>query len=172
LFSAYQVLTVLLVALAAALAIAHALELPGKLRLDRDAYFAVQRIYYPGFTIGGGIGDAGGLIATLVLVLLTPAGTPAFWLALVALLGLVAMNAVYWLFTHPVNRYWLTDEALGSLGSGFFAFDPGKRPRPEGEPRPDWRAFRDRWEYSHLARAAFAVVSLTALIVSLTDAAG
>jgi ABC-type Fe3+-siderophore transport system permease subunit len=151
---------------------AHVLELPGKLRLDRDAYFAVQRIYYPGFTIGGGVGDAGGLIATLILVLLTPAGTPAFWLALAALLGLVAMNAVYWIFTHPLNRYWLTGEALGSLGAGFFSFDVAKRSQPEAARRPNWQEFRDRWEYSHLARAVFAVVSLTALVISLTDAAG
>ncbi|CAN5853005.1 hypothetical protein BH20PSE1_BH20PSE1_12420 [soil metagenome] len=61
-FSVLQVLTVILVAVAMALALAHALELPGKMRLDKETYYAMQPIYYPGFTIGGGIGEAGGTI--------------------------------------------------------------------------------------------------------------
>jgi hypothetical protein len=48
-----QVVTVVLVALAMIPAVAHALELPGKMRLSKDIYFAVQRIYYPGFTFAG-----------------------------------------------------------------------------------------------------------------------
>ena len=35
--------------------VAHALELPGKLRLTHEQYFAVQPSYYPGFTIIGAI---------------------------------------------------------------------------------------------------------------------
>jgi hypothetical protein len=50
---ALQILSVILVAVAMVPALAHALELPGKLRLTRDAYFAIQPIYYPGFTIAG-----------------------------------------------------------------------------------------------------------------------
>ncbi|WP_246505851.1 hypothetical protein [Mesorhizobium silamurunense] len=57
-----EILTVILVASAIAMALAHALELPGKLRLGRQEYFVVQQIYDPGFTIGGGIG---GIVATL-----------------------------------------------------------------------------------------------------------
>jgi hypothetical protein len=29
------------------------IELPGKMRLDKQAYLAVQTIYYPGFNYGG-----------------------------------------------------------------------------------------------------------------------
>jgi hypothetical protein len=36
-----------------ALSLAHALEVPGKLRLNKEQYLAVQTIYYPGFTLGG-----------------------------------------------------------------------------------------------------------------------
>ena len=39
-----QVLSVILVVLAMVPALAHALELPGKLRLTKEAYFAVQPI--------------------------------------------------------------------------------------------------------------------------------
>jgi len=106
-FSVLQVLTVILVAVAMALALAHALELPGKMRLDKETYYAMQPIYYPGFTIGGGIGEAGGTISTIILLFLTPLGSTRFWLTLLALLGLVGMQAVYWLFTHPVNKFWV-----------------------------------------------------------------
>jgi hypothetical protein len=41
---ALQIASLLLVSVAMALALAHALELPGKMRLDRETYFAVQRI--------------------------------------------------------------------------------------------------------------------------------
>src|SRR5919198_92484 len=101
-----QIVTVILVAVAMALALAHALELPGKMRLDQKTYYAVQPIYYPGFTIGGGIGEAGGAIATIVLLFLMPLGSADFWWTLVGLLGLIGMQTVYWLVTHPVNRFW------------------------------------------------------------------
>src|SRR5205809_327776 len=38
------------------LSLAHALEYPGKRRLDRETYLKAQTIYYPGFTIGGVFG--------------------------------------------------------------------------------------------------------------------
>jgi hypothetical protein len=167
-FAALQILSTLLVAVSMAMALAHALELPGKMRLARDTYLAVQTIYYPGFTIAGGIAEAGGLIATLVLLILTPPGSAAFWLTLVALAGLIGMQAVYWIFTHPVNRYWLQGERLEGLGSAFFSFDPGHRsPAPTAAGPTDWTALRDRWEYSHVARAALALVSLIALILAV-----
>jgi hypothetical protein len=62
-FLILQVVTVFLVAIALSLSLAHALELPGKMRLDRDTYLAVQGIYYPGFTYGG-LGEGLGMVAT------------------------------------------------------------------------------------------------------------
>jgi hypothetical protein len=115
-----QIVTVILVAVAMALALAHALELPGKMRLDKKTYYAVQPIYYPGFTIGGGIGEAGGTIATIILLLLTPPASAQFWLIFVALLGLITMQAVYWLATHPVNTFWVEGVNLDRFSSGFF----------------------------------------------------
>jgi hypothetical protein len=40
-FSGLQVLTVILVAVAMALSLAHALELPGKMRLTKEVYYAM-----------------------------------------------------------------------------------------------------------------------------------
>lgn len=164
--SVFAILTVMLVVLAATPAIAHALELPGKMRLDRETYFAVQRIYYPGFTIAG-IAEPVGILAALVLLLLTPAGTTAFWLILVALLSLVAMHLVYWIVTHPVNRHWLGGEKLGRAGRGFFAADPTRAHDRQPGTEQDWCLLRDRWEYSHVARAAIASLSLLTLVVAL-----
>jgi hypothetical protein len=69
--TAVQIVTVILVALAMVPALAHALELPGKMRLTQEVYVAVQRIYYPGFTIAG-ISEPAGFLATIVLLFLTP----------------------------------------------------------------------------------------------------
>ncbi|MBI3427453.1 MAG: DUF1772 domain-containing protein [Acidobacteria bacterium] len=149
-FSVLQILTVLLVAAALALSRTHALELPGKMRLDNQAYYAVQPIYYPGFTVGGGIGDLGGTLATLLLLFLTPQGSTDFWLTLVALVGLIGMQAVYWIVTHPVNQFWLKGENLDRFSSGFFSFGT----KASNEQRaPDWTKLRDRWEYSHVVCA-------------------
>jgi len=52
-------------------ALAHALEFPGKLRLDQRTYLSVQTIYYPGFTIGG-IAEPLSTVATLALLLTAP----------------------------------------------------------------------------------------------------
>jgi hypothetical protein len=98
-----------------------------------------------------------------------PLGTADFWLTLAALLGLIGMQATYWLFTHPVNKFWLRGENLSGLGSGFFSFGTS-RSRPQNETRPaDWTALRDRWEYSHVARAGLALTSLTLLVIAISD---
>ena len=160
-----QVLALILVVLAMVPALAHALELPGKLRLPKDAYFAVQTIYYPGFTIVG-IAEPVAILSAIVVLVLMPRGGADFWLTLVALLGLVGMHAVYWLFTHPVNNFWLEGRKLTGLGSGFFSF--ATTSSRAGESRSaDWTELRDRWEYSHVARAARAFLSFIALLVAV-----
>jgi hypothetical protein len=98
-------------ALAAALSAAHAFEMPRKMRLGRDDYFVVQRIYYPGFTIGG-VGEVLAVVATLALLFVTPRASAAFWLTLVAFLAAAAMQGVYWLRVHPVNRTARRREAV------------------------------------------------------------
>ncbi|MBW4618025.1 MAG: hypothetical protein KME17_01400 [Cyanosarcina radialis HA8281-LM2] len=162
-FEILQIVTAILAIVALSLALAHALELPGKMRLAKEAYFAMQPIYYPGFTVGGAIGEFGGLIFTLVLLLFTPWQTTEFWLTLVALLGLMGMQAVYWLFTHPVNQFWLEGENLSRFSSGFFSLGANRSPHAT-----DWTALRNQWEYSHVARAGLALVSAIALVIAIS----
>lgn len=162
-----QIVTLLLVIIALALSLAHALAFPGKRRLNKQAYYATQQIYYPGFTIGG-IGEAAGTLAAIVLLVLTPRASSAFWLTLVALLGLIAMEAAYRFVTHPVNRFWVEGVQLGEAGSGFFAFGTQGNGKEAGQ---DWTELRDRWEYSHVARAICASVSFVALLIVISPIA-
>ena len=107
----------LLVAVTMGLSLAHALEFPGKLRLEEQTYRAVQAIYYPGFTIGGLIGEFGGMLALVVLILLTPKAPERFWRTVAALGFLVIGHAMYWVVTHPANAAWLKDTTLSGGGA-------------------------------------------------------
>lgn len=160
-----QPISLIIVVLAMVPALAHALELPGKLRLGRDAYFAVQPIYYPGFTIAG-LAEPVAIVLTLVLLVATPRGSPEFGWTLAALLALVAMHAVYWLFTHPVNKFWMRGEKLGGAGRGFFSVGGSNAASV------DWKTLRDRWEYSHVARATLAFLGFIALLIAVSQLSG
>jgi hypothetical protein len=163
LFKVLQIISIVLVSIAMTPAMAHALELPGKYRLSKSAYFTVQPIYYPGFTLAG-TAEPVGMLALLLLVILTPGGTTTFWLTLGALLALLAMHCLYWLLTHPVNNFWLADFELKGLGARFFAFEPIARAKTKARSAtPDWKRLRDRWEYSHVARAGLAFLAFILL---------
>lgn len=161
---ALQVASLMLVAAMWTFSLAHAAELPGKMRLDRDQYLVVQRIYYPGFTIGG-LSEPLSIAALGVLLVLTPAGGQRIWIA-AALAAVAAAHLVYWLVTHPVNKRWVGLQGsasleMGKAGTAFFG--PGKTAQAT-----DWEALRDRWERSHLLRAALVTCALLALAVALT----
>jgi hypothetical protein len=159
-----QITTLVLAAVAMALSLAHALELPGKMRLSKDAYIAVQPIYYPGFTIGAGFGEAGGMLALLALLAVTPYSSNRFAWTLAAFLLLLAMHVTYWLATHPVNHFWLKDvELTGFAGAFLSLFAPAVT-----DASADWTRLRDIWEYSHVARAVMAMLSLLSLTIAVT----
>ena len=159
-----QVVAVTFVSIAMALALAHALELPGKMRLSEETYRAVQQIYYPGFTFGG-VGEGLGLVSLLALLFLTTRGTAAFWLTLAAFIALAAMHGAYWLLTHPVNNFWVKDIQMSKAGSLFFGVHTTDR--KDGGQAPDWKALRNRWEYSHVVRAALGLTSQTLLVIAI-----
>ena len=159
-FRTLQVVSMVLVAVAMAQALAHALELPGKMRLGKDTYLAVQQIYYPGFSIGG-TAEPVAIIALIALLVMTPYGDSRFWWTLAAFLPLLVMHLIYWVLIHPVNNFWIKDVKLAGLGSAFFSLfanDPGA----------DWSKARDVWEYSHLMRAVIAMLSLISLAIAIT----
>lgn len=161
-----QILAVLLVVIVLTPALAHALELPGKMQLGKDEYLIVQQIYYPGFTIVG-VAEPVGILSLLLLVFITPSGT-AFWLTLGAFLALLLVHLLYWMLTHPVNNFWLADFKLAGLGARFFGAAPFGRSKAGAQsPTLDWMTLRDRWEHSHVARAALAMLSLILLVTAV-----
>ncbi|MER9593677.1 DUF1772 domain-containing protein [Mesorhizobium sp. M0244] len=156
----FMIATLLLVAITMALSLAHALELPGKLRLEEATYKSVQAIYYPGFTVGG-FAEIGGIIALAILLYLTPYPSARFWWTLAALVFLLAEHATYWLITHPVNNFWAQDVATPKSAATFFSMFSRKQVG-------DWRELRNVWETSHVARAGLAMLSLISIAVAAT----
>jgi hypothetical protein len=158
-----EILALLTTSIAMALALAHALEFPGKLRLSREDYERVQEIYYPGFTYGGASEVIGLLLLPALLPFSPDKGAP-FWLALASFLMLLLMHGVYWLFIHPINSFWLKDFKLTGFGARFF----GSKAHTDRGQLPDWTALRDRWEHAHIARAALGLLALASLGAALT----
>jgi signal transduction histidine kinase len=154
-----SILALFLVAVTMGLGLAHALEFPGKLRLDEPTYRAVQAIYYPGFTIGGLIGEFGGMLVLGVLLMRTSTNTERFWWIAASLALLLICHATYWVVTHPVNQAWLKDSDLTGLSRAFFGLF--------SKPEADWRHMRNVWEYSHVARACLAALSFLSMTFAL-----
>src|SRR6266550_2016231 len=148
-FQLLHILTVILVAIAMALSLAHVLELPGKLRLDRDTYLKVQTIYYPGFTIGG-ISEPLAALALLMLM---------------AFIALGLMHLIFWLMTQPVNKLWLASEKLSPASARFFSANTASE---RDTSIPDWTTLRDRWEFSHVLRAVLAGTAFVLLLFALS----
>jgi hypothetical protein len=158
--SILQFIAVLLTAVVMALSLAHALELPGKLRLNREQYLAVQTIYYPGFTLGGAAEPLGSLVLAALLLLL-PASAAAFWYTAGALACLLVVQLLFWTVVQPVNRHWLKTVQLTAAAGRFF--DTGK-----AADEADWTRLRDRWERGHVARAVVAAAGFVLAVLSLT----
>ena len=163
-FQFLQVFTLVLVASTLSFSLAHVGEWPGKLRLNRDDYFNTQTIYYPGFTIGG-ISEPVAILSLIALVVSTRWQSPAFGWLLAALASMIVMHLVFWLVTQPVNKIWLRDQELAEAGAAFF----NQKKKPDPAKSADWTKLRDRWEYSHAARALFALLGLIFLGIAITS---
>jgi hypothetical protein len=136
------------------------------MRLAKDDYVKVQPIYYPGFTIAG-IAEPIAILAFLLLAFVTPNGA-VFWLTLAAFLALCVSHLLYWVLTHPVNNFWLADFRLEGSGARFFRFDPFRRQKQSVRSlSADWTTLRDRWEYSHIARAGLTMLCLILLATAI-----
>jgi hypothetical protein len=159
--TALSILALLLIAVAMGLSLAHALEFPGKVRLDESTYRAVQTIYYPGFTIGGLVGEVGGILVLVMVVITTPVASSRFWWTLGALVLLAAVHTIYWTVTHPINSTWLKGAQLGVASRAFF--------RRLASPQSDWRRMRDLWEWSHVSRAVLAMLSLQSMAMAIAQ---
>lgn len=161
-----QISIIILVTLALTPSLARALELPEKRRLTEDVYVAVQKFYYRGFTLTG-ITEPIAIAAAVLLLFVTPYDTTPFWSTLFALLCLLAMHTIYWRVTHPLNRIWVEREKMAENGDRLRAAD-SESSRELPDLTGDWKALRDRWERSHVARSIMAALALVALLIALS----
>jgi hypothetical protein len=158
-FELLQIITVIIVAIAMALSLAHALELPGKLRLDRDTYLVVQSIYYPGVTIGGR--QRADCHSCNACAPDCDANYNNGVLAHAGCADCARTDALDLLACDAAGEQACQRKAASAR---FFSVD---LKHGSGTVVPDWFALRDRWEYSHVARAALAGAAFILLLVAL-----
>lgn len=154
----WSFITPFLAALAIAAPFAHALELPVRRTYDPALYVAVTHTLYFYFGVIGGAIEVGAVLAAVVwaLLLLRARAVPRAarrW-ALAGAACAVLAHGLFWLLVAPVNQEFAawTSEAVPA----------------------DWTRFRDRWEFTHAARAGLFVLGFGALLGSAltTRAAG
>ena len=145
---ALQIAAVLSVAIYLVPLGAHLFEMPAKMQLTPAEYMTVQRIY------AGWAWFAILIMAALVLALwhtflVRGSGAP-FVYSLLSFLALAATQALFWMFTYPMNvasRNWTV------------------MPEP-------FEAARMSWEYSHAANALLTFMALVFLLLGIVRGPG
>ena len=134
-----KLITLLLTAVVIIPSGAHLFELPGKIDLDRDAYFTVQGIY-AGWSYFA-LPIIGAIVANAVLaaMLRKRAPGPARWAALSSLL-IVASLVVFFAWVFPANRETVN-----------WTVQPD-----------DWEVLRRHWEYGHAVDAVIVFLAFLA----------
>jgi hypothetical protein len=123
--------------------LAHLFELPNKIGLPRDEYFIVQKAYR-------GWSQLGWLLLIQVAALaatayLARAELRVLTLILLALVAVLAAQAVFWLFTYPAN-----------VATVNWTLHP-----------ENWEMLRRQWEYSHAAGAILQLAGFCLLIIAV-----
>jgi hypothetical protein len=144
---AWRFVTLLLTALALSLPFAHLLEMPAKRGFGPDLYRVINQNLYWGFGTFGAAIEVAAVLACLALAFVVRGRRPAFPLALTAAVLMVAAHLVFWIFIAPVN-------------AEIAAWAPGAMPT-------EWTDLRDRWEFSHAARAVLMIVGFGFLLASV-----
>lgn len=148
LLSSWRLVTILFTALSMAASFAHLLEMPAKLRLDGETWAQLlHTLYAPGFGTVGAACEVGAVVAIVALAVLVRRRREAFRWTLFAAALVLSAHAAFWLLVDPVNRTMAATT-------------------PDALP-PNWPALRDRWEFTHGARAILQIVALAALVRSL-----
>ena len=121
---------------------AHALELASKMHMSERDYMTVQNVYR-GWALAGSVVIVA-LVFTAWFAMMTHSRT-AFWLASGAFLCLIGTQAVFWLFTYPINT----------------------RTENWSKPPDDFEHARRQWEFSHAASAVLNLAALTLIILAV-----
>ena len=122
---------------------AHVMELPNKIKMPKAEYLVAQQLYRGWQFVGLVVVVA--LLSTVALTVALYGQPKPFAAALVACLCVAGTQAVFWIFTFPVNRATTNWSVL-----------------PE-----NWVPLRQRWEYSHAASAALNLVAFVAVVLAV-----
>jgi len=147
----WRFVTLVVSALALAVPVAHALEMPVRLTYAASLYVAVTHTLYVYFAAIGGAFEVGAIACALTLCLLAWRDPWTTWPVRAWAMGgtacLLLAHLTFWAFVHPVNQEFTT----WTTQSVPF----------------DWTWFRDQWEWAHAARAALMVLGFCALLRSV-----
>jgi hypothetical protein len=142
-------------ALAMTACVAHLMELPAKMHLERSLYVRLHRTLYLNFGRIAGPAEGLAVVSCAALALWSRTKRPrprAFPLTAAAAGSLAAAHGIFWSVVNPVNIE-MVKWPLDSIP-------------------PDWMAYRDRWEYGHATRAFLITSALATLIASLLAETG
>jgi hypothetical protein len=121
---------------------AHVFEMAGKMKLGRDAYFVAQGLYR-GWTWFG-IALVGSFLACLTNVVL-PGNRRDRLLSLFAALMIAVSLAIFFVFVDPANQITQNWTAIPA----------------------NWKTWRTRWEWGHVASAVCILLAFLALAWSV-----
>jgi hypothetical protein len=134
-------------------AVAHFMELPGKMKYEPPLYVRLHRTLYPTYGKTAGYAEFVAVVST---------GALAWWtgkrqlraasLTTAAAGCLAAAHAIFWALVAPANRKMSSWE-LDAIPA-------------------EWQRWRDQWEYSHAARAVLVTGALGALVASVLRETG
>jgi hypothetical protein len=137
----------LLVALTLGMTFSHALEYPGKAKLDGAEWLTVQHNVYLAFGVAGAIIEVTAILTTWIVFAQIRSWKLARVLTLLAGLATTAALGIWFGWVDPVN-------------TALKAWTP--------ETMPDnWMSFRDRWEAGHAVSAILFGLAFSALVVAI-----
>ena len=130
-------------ALALGPALAHLFELPNKMQLEANAYFAAQRLYR-GWALPAVVILAAQVVSMVATAILGRGDGLILAATLAAIAALLASQVIFWAWTYPANA--ATDQWT-------------KMPE-------NLQLLRRQWEYSHAGGAAFQLITMASISVA------
>lgn len=149
-FSLLRFSSIMSTAVTMSAAFAHFMELPAKMNYDGPLYAKLHRTLYPNFGRVAGIAEIIAVITTAAFAWKVRQKQPGSFPAVTAAAtGLAIAHGAFWICVEPANK-------------NIASWDLDAIP-------PDWKHWRDQWEYTHAARAALVTGALAALVTSPTE---